>query len=262
MSHGGESGRWLVSYADFITLLMVLFVVLYSMGQTDLKKYKELGEAFQSAFSGGPLRVVDPQILQGGSLPSGAQVAPIAVEGLPLSSAMGAEVAGKLADMLAANNLSADISVQNNVEGVLISLSEKILYVPGTPNLQPDAYPILEKLVTMLKPVPNDIKIAAHTDNTPPTDPKYKNNWDLSTARALVIVDYFQKQGILPERMIAVGRGEYQPIFPNDTPEHRRLNGRAEITIVYSMEMDVINVPISKSNPSVAPATESSGESK
>jgi chemotaxis protein MotB len=254
MSHGGESGRWLVSYSDFITLLMVLFVILYSMGQTDIKKYKAMAESFRSAFSGAPMRVVDPQIDQAGGLPKEAQAAPISVEGLPMTSAVGAEVASQLSDLLANANMSSEVSIQNNVDGILISLSEKLLFKQGTAEMVDEAYPILDTIVEMLKPIGNDVKIVGHTDDTPPTDPRYKDNWELSTGRAMTIVNYFVSKGIEPKRLIAVGRGEFQPIFVNDTPEHRALNSRADIIIVYQMDSDVINVDVgSGASPAAQP---------
>jgi chemotaxis protein MotB len=241
-AHGGGGDRWLVSYADFITLLMVLFVVLYSMGQTDIKKYKRLADSLKSAFSGGTSRVVDPQIdSTSGSETTNAAPAPIVVEGLPMTSSTGVEVASDLSNMLEQAGLDSDVSIQNSVEGVLISLSEKLLFGPGTADLIPEAYPILDKIVEMLKPIPNDVRIVGHTDDSPPIDNRFANNWDLSYARAMVIVNYFVDHGVSSNRLIPTGRGSYQPVFPNDTAEHRALNSRADIVVVYYDEVDVIN---------------------
>jgi chemotaxis protein MotB len=246
-SHGGGNDRWLVSYSDFITLLMVLFVVLYSMGQTDLQKYKQLSEAFTRAFGGGEMRVVDPSISQNNTT-TDSETSPIIVPGLPVVSSNESNVANDISDMLVQANLASDISIQNNVEGVLISLSEKLIFVPGSADLlSPEAYEILDKIVEMVKPMENDIKVVGHTDNTPPEDPRYVDNMQLSLARAYTITNYFQQKGINPTRIIASGRGEYQPIFDNDTEEHRSLNGRAEIIIVYTQNVDVINLDITGS---------------
>ena len=246
-SHGGGNDRWLVSYSDFITLLFVLFVVLYSMGQTDLQKYKALSEAFTRAFGGGEMRVVDPSISQSNSTLD-SDTTPIIVPGLPTTSSSETTVANDLTDMLVQADLASDISVQNNVEGVLISLSEKLIFVPDSADLlSPDAYTLLDKIVAMVKPLDNDIKVVGHTDDTLPTDPRYADNMQLSLARAYTITSYFQQKGIDPTRIIASGRGQYQPIFPNDTEEHRSLNGRAEIIIVYTQNVDVINLDITDS---------------
>ena len=247
--HGGDSGRWMVSYADFLTLLFVLFVVLYSMGQTDLAKYKQLAESFEAAFSigGGSSaeRIVDPQIDTSGGVDENAEPAPIVVEGLPQNSSVGVEVANELTTMLAESSLANEVSIQNNIEGVLISVSEKLLFEPGTAELHEDAYEVLDVIADMLLPLENEIKVEGHTDDTPPTDPTIPNNWVLSAIRAYKIVAYFETKGIEPSRMITSGRGEYDPIFPNDSPEHKALNSRADIIIIYPQDVqDVIDLDL------------------
>lgn len=241
-SHGGGGGeRWLVSYSDFITLLMVLFVVLYSMGQTDVKRYKALAGSLKAAFSGGPNRIVDPGITQSGGSEDKAS-APIVIPGIPQVPVDSSEVAGELTDMLATSNMGGAVSVQNNIEGILISLSEKLTFHEGTAELQKDAYPVLDTIIKMVTPLENEIRVIGHTNNTPPpAGSKYASNWELSSARALVIGEYLIKAGINPERITVSGRGETKPLFPNDTPEHRTLNGRADIVIIYSVNSDVVN---------------------
>jgi chemotaxis protein MotB len=239
-AHGGGGGeRWLVSYADFITLLMVLFVVLYSMGQTDIKRYKQLADGLKAAFSGGPTRIVDPGIDQAGGVMDKSP-APIVIPGIPQTPVDSVEVAGELSDLLATAKLGSSVSVQNNIEGVLISLSEKLIFVPGTAKLQPEAVMVLDTISKMLLPLDNEIRITGHTDNTPPSDPRYKNNWELSLARAMVIADYFQQHQIKPERITVAGRGDTKPVFPNDNPQHKALNSRADIIVVYTVGNDVI----------------------
>jgi chemotaxis protein MotB len=260
MSHGGGGDRWLVSYADFITLLMVLFVVLYSMGQIDVQRYKALAQNLKAAFTigGAPPRVVDPQIDQTGGLSGQAVAQPISIEGLPMTSAISNEVAGKLTDLLDENGLSSEVSIQNNVEGILISLSQNLTFVEGRAELQPSAYPVLETIATMLLSVDNEIRVIGHTDNTPPLDPRYPDNWSLSMARSNEIVRFFQAKGVIPDRLVSSGRGEYQPIFPNDTPEHRSLNSRAEIIVVYpvgsdAIQLDLRNMPGDNASPAPTP---------
>lgn len=245
-SHGGGNDRWLVSYSDFITLLMVLFVVLYSMGQIDVKRYKALAQNLKAAFTvgGAPPKVVDPSIDQSGGLPQNMSAQPITVDGLPVISSVGSEVAGKLNDLLKENGLSSEVSVQNNVEGVLISLSQKITFVEGRAELQPAAYPILDTIVTMVQAIPNEIRVVGHTDNSASLDPRYPDNWSLSLARSNEIVRYFQVKGVSPDRLIPSGRAEFEPLFPNDTPEHRNLNSRAEIIVVYPVSSDEVQLDI------------------
>ncbi len=251
MGHGGggeEGGgeRWLVSYADFITLLMVMFVVLYSMGQIDVEKYKKLAESMREAFSlGSASKVIDASInSQGGTTEDGSPD-PIVVPGLPQKPPESVEVAGQLTSMLSASGLGSGVSVQTNIEGVLISLSEKLVFTPGTAELQDDAYPVLDTIIAMLKPIENQVRIVGHTDNTPPSDPRYRNNWELSAGRASVIADYLMQGGIAPDRIMISGRGEYHPIFPNDTDEHRALNSRADIIVLYRASSSIINLDVS-----------------
>ncbi len=240
---GGGSERWLVSYSDFITLLMVLFVVLYSMGQVDVQKYRQLAESLKAAFSGGPEKVVDAGIDAGGGTSKDTDTSsPIVIPGIPKEPATSEEVAGRLTDMLAISGLGGEVSVQNNIEGVLISLSEKLTFIPGTAQLQPEAYPVLDTIADMINQLDNEIRITGYTDNTPPVDKRYATNWDLSAGRAVTIASYLFKKGVPPQRILVSGRGEYKPIFANDTPEHRALNSRAEIIVVYSVSTDVINV--------------------
>jgi chemotaxis protein MotB len=245
MSGHGEGGseRWLVSYADFITLLMVLFVVLYSMGQTDIQRYKQLADGLRAAFSGDPAAVIDPGIDQGGAADA-KEPSPIIIPGIPQVPVNSVEVAGELTGMLQASNLGGAVSVQNNIEGVLISLSEKLVFDPGTADLQPEAFPVLDTIIEMIQPIENEIRIIGYTDDSPPADPRFSSNWELSVGRAVTISDYFQAAGIDPKRLFVAGRGEHQPLFPNDSPEHRALNSRAELVIVYNVDQNFINLDL------------------
>ena len=244
-SHGGGGDRWLVSYADFITLLMVLFVGLYSMGQTDMKRYKEMAKSFQTAFSvggGKPAKVVDPEIdkASGTSSETGSP-APIIIEGLPKASDAGVEVAGQLTELLKKTNLASEVSVQSSVEGTLYSLSENLLYVPGTNELKPEAILVLNNAAGMIGSMNNEIRIVGHTDNTQPVG--FNNNWELSFARAYKVVTFLASRGIPLNRLIASGRGDTTPIFANDTAEHRALNNRVDIVVIYPQNVqDVINL--------------------
>jgi chemotaxis protein MotB len=252
MAHGGggeggeNSERWLVSYSDFITLLMVMFVVFYSMGKTDVAKYKALAESMRQAFTvgGGAMQVVDASINSSAGTVKDGTSKPIVVPGIPESPPKSEEVAGQLTQMLNQTGLGNEVSVQTNIEGVLISLSSKLVFKPGYAELTPEALPVLQTISGMVVPITNKIRLVGHTDNTQPADPRYPSNWELSTARAKYIADYLINTGVDPQRITISGRGEYDPLFPNDTPEHRSLNGRVDIIIVYEVENSVIgNLP-------------------
>ena len=235
--------RWLVSYSDFITLLMVIFVVLYSMGQTDVAKYKQLAESLQSAFTfGSAAKVVDPQINQtSGGLENG-EAKPIVVQDIPSVAPKSEEVANELTQMLANSNLGNEVSVQTNVEGVLISLSEKLIFPSGTAEIPQDVYPVLDVIIQMLQGNENLIRLVGHTDDQPSQDSRYPDNLSLSVGRAIAIADYMISKGIDPSRLIVSGRGQYDPVFPNDSDEHRALNGRVDIVIIYKVQEDTISL--------------------
>jgi len=237
----GNSERWLVSYSDFITLLMVLFVVLYSLGKIDTAKYKALAESMRSAFTlGGPVQVVDAQINQSGGTVKDGSSQPIVVPGIPQSPPKAEEVAGQLTQMLSAQGLGDEVSVQTNIEGVLISLSEKLVFAPGQSKLPPEVLPVLDAIVNLIKPIGNQIRLVGHTDNSKPAAP-YTSNWDLSFDRAMSVANYLINAGIDPTRILVAGRGENDPIFPNDTPQHREMNGRVDIIVIYQADQSLIN---------------------
>ncbi|HMV98403.1 MAG TPA: flagellar motor protein MotB [Anaerolineales bacterium] len=235
--------RWLVSYADFITLLMVLFVVLYSMGQVNVEKYKQLAESMRTAFTlGGASQVVDSQINQAGGTSEDGSSKPIVVPGIPEGPTQSEEVAGQLTSMLSSQNLGNQVSVQTNIEGVLISLSERLIFKNDQTELPAESLQVLDTIVEMLRPIDNKVRLVGHTNNTPPTNPAYPGNWELSLARATSVAKYLINSGISPERLIISGQGEYAPIFPNDTEQHKELNARVEIIIIYKVDSNIIDI--------------------
>ncbi|HNK64698.1 MAG TPA: flagellar motor protein MotB [Anaerolineales bacterium] len=235
--------RWLVSYADFITLLMVLFVVLYSMGQVNIEKYKQLAESMRMAFTlGGSSQVVDSQINQAGGTSEDGTSKPIVIPGIPEGPTQSEEVAGELTQMLSSQNLGNEVSVQTNIEGVLISLSERLTFQGSQVDLPPEALQVLDTIVEMLRSTPNKVRLVGHTSSDPSANPLYPTNWELSLARATSVAKYMIGAGIAPDRLIISGRGEYAPVFPNDTEEHKALNARVEIIIVYNVDTNVIDI--------------------
>lgn len=249
MAHGaeehqeGHDERWLVSYADFITLLMVLFVILYSMGQVSVEKYKRLADSMRAAFTmGGAAQVIDNQINQAGGKSEDGTSKPIVIPGIPEGPTQSEEVAGQLTNMLSTQHLGNQVSVQTNIEGVLISLSEKLIFKSDQAELPAKSLPVLDTIVGMLRPINNKVRLVGHTNNNPSTNPSYPTNWELSLARATSVAKYLINAGIAPERIIVSGQGEYAPIFPNDTEQHKNLNARVEIIIIYQVDRDVINL--------------------
>lgn len=235
--------RWLVSYADFITLLMVLFVILYSMGQVNVEKYKQLATSMRTAFSiGGPSQIVDSQINQAGGTMEDGTSKPIVVPGIPEGPTQSEEVAGQLTSMLSSQNLGNQVSVQTNIEGVMISLSEKLIFKEGQVDLPAEALPVLDTIANMLRPITNKVRLVGHTNNTPSSNPNYPTNWELSLARAMSVARYLMNAGVPPDRLIVSGQGEYAPVFPNDNEQHKELNARVEIVIIYKVDSNIIDI--------------------
>lgn len=245
--HGGGSERWLVSYSDFITVLMALFIILFAMGNIDIQKYKALAESLKAALGGGggPVTVVNPGITSEGGLSPGSEnsvPSPITIPGIPSRPLTAEDVAVQLSTTLTGANLGSAVSVQNNIEGTFLALSEEVTFEPGTATLTATGTRALNRIIPIIKPMNNQIRVVGHSDNAAPTDERYRDSWALSMGRALAVVEYMQKAGIPGYRLIASGRGQYEPLFPNDTPQHRSMNSRVEIIIVYKVEQDVLNL--------------------
>ncbi len=126
------------------------------------------------------------------------------------------------------------VSLKMEEKGLVITFVAEVLFDSGKAKLRRDSLPILDKVVKVLKEdVPeNNIGIEGHTDNVPIKYSRWKSNWELSAHRALSVLHYLESKGIDPKRLSAIGYGEYHPVAPNDTPEHRQLNRRVEIVIL------------------------------
>jgi chemotaxis protein MotB len=222
---------------------MVLFVVLYSMSQVNVEKYKILATSMRSAFAlGGPSQVVDSQINQSGGTSEDGTSKPIVVPGIPEGPTQSEEVAGQLTAMLSSQNLGNQVSVQTNIEGVLISLSERLIFKNDQVELPAESLQVLDTIVEMLRPINNKVRLVGHTNNTPSTNPSYPTNWELSLARATSVAKYLINAGVAPERLIISGQSEYAPVFPNDTEQHKNLNARVEIVIIYKVDSNMIDI--------------------
>jgi chemotaxis protein MotB len=238
--------RWLVSYADMITLLMVLFVVLYAMGQTDKSKLEQLRTSLQRAFSVEVLRGTEATSLKGSS---GSSLVPpvvplaitqevIAMTGEttpdPRMVATLQEVRQTLVDIPIPPDTSGSVDVGASREGIVISLAGNLLFDSGKSDLKPRGMMLLDTLAERLRTMPNEIRVEGHTDNIPIATPLYPSNWELSSARATTVARYFvENDEIAPQRLIAAGLGEFRPVAPNDTREGRARNRRVDLVVLF-----------------------------
>ncbi|HEY66270.1 MAG TPA: flagellar motor protein MotB [Caldilineae bacterium] len=238
MAGGGHDStgglRWLLTYADLITLLLAFFIVMYASSKSDLERFHEVVAAIQRGFG------VGVNILPAGG---GTGILPEQGRGtipLPELSQRSKDfiaISEILAARTAAQGTGRFVAVNMRREGIAITLSGALLFPSGGTELSPESIEILDEIARFLAPLPNQIRVEAHTDDLPTNDPRYPTNWELSVARAVTVVRYLIEHGnIQPERLIAVGRAEYDPLFPNDSREHRALNRRADIVILYPPE--------------------------
>jgi chemotaxis protein MotB len=227
--------RWLLTYADLITLLMVFFVVLYSMSQADSDKFKRVSAALQQAFN------IDVLKGQAATSIGDAPSAPILpVENLINDSQVPqvARLQSKIQAVLDGGGQAPEVSVTVDKEGVVIRLSGSYLFDSGRAELKPNSFAILDAISSELRLQPNDIRIDGHTDSTPIDSPRYPTNWELSVARALALTRYLTETDGLPAgRLIAAGYGEFRPLASNDTREGRAMNRRVEIHLLSSVPL-------------------------
>src|SRR5262249_15822222 len=122
------------------------------------------------------------------------------------------------------NPQAPDVSVGRDKEGIVIRLSGSYLFDSGRAELKPNSLAVLDTIANEIRTLPNDIRVDGHTDSTPIDSPRYPTNWELSAARALAVTRYLSEtDGIRAERMMAAGFGEFRPLYPNDSREHRAL---------------------------------------
>jgi len=234
--------RWLVSYADFITLLFAFFVVMYSISSVNEGKYKVLSETLEGAFNS-VQRTANP-IQVGEHIPrsegedagekkiQAVDTIPRGSEGQLKDRTKGMrEIADKFAAEFSGMITDGLVSINENKDWVEVSLSNKILFKSGDVELSYDAFPVLEKIASTIKGYDNAILIEGFTDNTPIRNRSHASNWELSTARSAAVVRMLAYEGVAPSRMAAIGYGQHQPIARNDTPQGRSRNRRVVLVI-------------------------------
>ncbi len=248
--------RWLISYADFITLLFAFFVVMYSVSSVNEGKFRVLSDALLAAFRS-PQKTLTPiQVGNPAKAPQtdhlGYRQTPniISAPDLPLPDVgrhrrgMGgvpapmAELADHIEQALARLIDEDLIAVRHNDDYVEIEIKSSLLFEAGSTQLTEDARKIVETLGKVLRNFPNFMRIEGFTDNTPLTGGPFGSNWVLSAARAASVVQHLEKIGVHPGRMSAVGYGEHRPVADNATPEGRFQNRRVSITMLNQTEAD------------------------
>lgn len=259
----GYKNRWLVSYADFITLLLALFMVLYALTQIDITNLREFANSVDNVFAHNKKHYLQPlnpsQLIEKKknllklfnttqinikSIPSGNTVNSSNELSLLKKQLKTVEqnlekdfVSIQNTQTLLENKLNkiSGIVVKKEPRGLLIRLKDAVLFDAGSDIIKTRANKVLDELAFVLKTCDNDIKIEGHTDNIPIKNDKFPSNWELSTSRATNILRYFvSKNRVNPSRFSAAGYGEYIPITENSNIYGRSINRRVDIIILNS----------------------------
>jgi chemotaxis protein MotB len=235
--------RWLVSYADFITLLFAFFVVMYSISSVNEGKYKILSEALVGVFNDSE-RSMKP-IPIGEQRPLSVKPAePLIKDSEELDAGIGQSVTDPLQTITdqvrdAFGDLikSDQMTVRGNELWIEIELNSSLLFGSGDAMPSDKAFTIIEKVAKIIKPFDNPIHVEGFTDDQPISTAQYPTNWELSSARSASIVRMLAMEGLNPARMASVGYGEFQPVASNATAEGRGRNRRVVLVISRNLEV-------------------------
>ena len=229
-----NTDRWLISYADFITLLFAFFVVMYSISSVNLGKYRVLSDAMTEAFT----KPANRDVLPGTQLVVSVQRAPISIglegqSGLRAMKETAAEIEKRMKDWIN----KGQIAVRGNEKWLEVEINTSILFSSGSAQLSQQASSILTSLSDVFKVSNNPIYVSGYTDDVPINTVKYPSNWELSSARASSVVRLMAEAGINPARMGAIGFGEFRPVAENDSIENRQKNRRVIIRMLAGEDM-------------------------
>ena len=242
--------RWLVSYADFITLLFAFFVVMFASSQTDKSRARQISEAVEKALEQGKTIGVPPQVAKilGGTVddkgqgnaqmkgPGGAQRAAKeappedVVELVPSLKALNSTLEQEIKD--------GKVEVNLEPRGLVVSLKQTAFFPSGADVIDPATYPIIGKLADALNSVKNPLRIEGHTDSVPIHTSRFRSNWELSAARSIAMMEMLSTRfKVDPTRVAIVGFADNDPEASNDTPEGRAKNRRVDIVIMNHLAL-------------------------
>ena len=258
--------RWLVSYADFITLLFAFFVVIYAISSVNEGKYRVLSGSLVSAFkrnapdSKQPTEIISSSIEIEPELESELELEPetnpalIEIEEAPTVNEQEIErvvrqqemrgMASDIMHVLAPLVEDGRVSVTQSVQGIAIEINASVLFSPGQALLAESSTQTLRAVAVVVQGHEHEIHVEGHTDNMPIHTLHFPSNWELSTARASSVVRLFIENGVDPRRLTALGYGENRQVASNDTPEGRTRNRRVTIMIMSNEPGQVTEIPV------------------
>jgi len=213
---------WMTTFSDLVTLLLTFFVLLLSMANMDEVKFGEAASSLRGAFG-----------IMGGK--EQKEIAkPAIVELAPVHDDLVQRIYKRMKLQMNRLRLDPKIEIVKDRGAIILRVNEAILFPPGDSRLRAESHQTLRDVSAMIRPLPLEMRIEGHTDNTSLTS-SGMSNWDLSVARSVAVLKFFDQENLIPlDRMSAVGYGAEKPIAPNDTKEGRSLNRRVEFVLESS----------------------------
>lgn len=245
---GDNPDRWLVSYADFITLLFAFFIVMYAVSSVNEGKYQVLSHSLISAFKN---NASSDQVIA-------VELTPIQLQQLkqndgiellePINKIQKREkmrgMAKSILEALEPLVRDGQVRVTQSVLGITVEINASVLFSPGQAKLAENSSTALQAVAKVIKDQEHEIRVEGHTDNLPIHTEYFPSNWELSTARASSVVRLFIEQGVDANRLTAIGYGENRPIESNETTEGRKRNRRVAIMILAANPDKITELPI------------------
>ena len=227
-----DPNAWMVTFSDLVMLLLTFFVMLLTMSSMDAKMLKDIRSALNEAaglleYSGlRDVNSLEKFIQQYQDSSDLFVVDQDRLKSLVPLTGLDKIISEKIKD------LNEIMDITDDERGIVLSLQENILFDPGEVKIKKDFFHVLDSIFTAIDSCPNDILIMGHTDNIPSNSTLYDSNWELSSYRALSVLEFFLKEkGLQPSRLSVGGYGPVRPLYPNNTPKNRALNRRVEIII-------------------------------
>lgn len=225
--------RWLVSYADFITLLFAFFVVMYALSTVNEGKYRILSESMATAFRNVPINAAsDRPIVVMPPIPAAQKAAVKTSDAVKQKQRdKMRNVAKDILSVMAPLIEQGKVRVLETSRGVTIEINDSILFSPGQALLHPALVKAMRAIAEVLAPTDFPITIEGHTDNVPINTPQFPSNWELSAVRATTVLRLFADSGVAGERLTAIGYADTRPVEPNVLADGRARNRRVTILI-------------------------------
>lgn len=222
----GNRDRWLITYADLITLLLVFFIVMYSMSQVDAAKFEAMVTSLAEAMGAGGMIMESP----GPAIVPGEPGAAELAEQRKLES-----IRQELEEFAREQGLATKIMVSSESRGIVLSFQEEVLFPSGSAQLTSGAQMLIKEVAPVLEKTDNQLRVEGHTDDLPIHTSQFPSNWELSSARATSVLQMlFHAGDFEPSHLSAAAYGEYRPRMPNDSPENRERNRRVDLVILRS----------------------------